>query len=104
MPAKIQEVARKTTQEKPANAAHWSTRTMAEASGLSEKSVRRLRHKHGLKPHLARTLKVSNNLQFAEKLEIIVGLYLNPPEHAVVRCADEEPDPSAGPYPKRAYL
>src|SRR5215207_8014398 len=89
-PTKVQEVVRKTTQEKPSNATHWSTRTMAEASGLSEKSVRRIWHKHGLKPHLSRTLKVSNDPQFAEKLEAIVGLYLNPPEHAIVLCADEK--------------
>jgi transposase len=89
-PVKVQEVVSKTTQEKPTNATHWSTRTMAEASGLSEKSVRRIWHKHGLKPHLSRTFKVSNDLEFAEKLEAIVGLYLNPPEHAIVLCADEK--------------
>src|SRR6266446_7164062 len=89
-PAKVQEVIRKTTQETPHNATHWSTRTMAEAAGLSEKSVRRIWHKHGLKPHLARTFKVSNDPHFAEKLEAIVGLYLNPPEHAMVLCADEK--------------
>src|ERR1700747_809683 len=89
-PAKVQEVVRKTTQEKPANATHWSTRTMAEAVGLSEKSVRRIWHKHGLKPHLSRTFKVSNDPEFAEKLDAIVGLYLNPPEHAIVLCADEK--------------
>lgn len=88
--AKVQEVVRKTTQEKPANATHWSTRTMAQAAGLSEKSVRRIWHKHGLKPHLFRTFKVSNDPEFAEKLEAIVGLYLNPPEHAIVLCADEK--------------
>jgi hypothetical protein len=63
---------------------------MAEAAGLSEKSVRRIWHKHGLKPHLSRTFKVSNDPAFAEKLEAIVGLYLNPPEHAIVLCADEK--------------
>jgi transposase len=89
-PAKIQDVIRKTTQEKPSNATHWSTRIMAKASGLSEKSVRRIWHKHGLKPHLSRTFKVSNDPQFAEKLEAIIGLYLNPPEHAIVLCADEK--------------
>jgi transposase len=89
-PAKIQEVIRKTTREKPSNATHWSTRTMAAAAGLSEKSVRRIWHKNGLKPHLSRTFKVSNDPQFAEKLEAIVGLYLNPPEHAIVLCADEK--------------
>ncbi len=89
-PAKIQEVIRKTTQEKPDNATHWSTRSMAQAAGLSEKSVRRIWHLHGLKPHLARTFKVSHDPQFAEKLEAIIGLYLNPPEHAIVLCADEK--------------
>src|SRR6266853_2544194 len=89
-PAKVQEVIRRTTQEKPANSTHWSTRTMAEAAGVSEKSVRRIWHKHGLKPHLSRTFKVSNDPHFAEKLEAIVGLYLNPPEHAMVLCADEK--------------
>ena len=83
-PVQVQEVISKTTQEKPANATHWSTRTMAEAVGLSEKSVRRIWHKHGLKPHLSRSFKVSNDPEFVEKLEAIVGLYLNPPEHAIV--------------------
>jgi transposase len=72
-PARVKEVVRKTTQEKPANATHWSTRSMADAVGLSE-----------------RTFKVSNDPQFAEKLEAIIGLYLNPPEHAIVLCADEK--------------
>jgi transposase len=89
-PAQIQEVIRKTTQEKPDNATHWSTRSMAKTVGLSEKSVRRIWRQHGLKPHLARTFKVSNDPQFAEKLEAIIGLYLNPPEHALVLCADEK--------------
>ena len=89
-PAKVQEVIRKTTQEKPTNATHWSTRSMAAAAGLSEKSVRRIWHQHGLKPHLVRTFKLSNDPEFAQKLEAIVGLYLNPPEHAIVLCADEK--------------
>ena len=89
-PAKVQEVIRKTTREKPNNATHWSTRSMAAVAGLSEKSVRRNWHKHGLKPHLVRTFKVSNDPEFAQKLEAIVGLYLNPPEHAIVLCADEK--------------
>ena len=52
--------------------------------------MRRIWHKHGLKPHLSRTFKVSNDPEFAEKLEAIVGLYLHPPEHAIVLCADEK--------------
>ena len=87
---RIAQVVEKTTQEKPNNATHWSTRTMAAAVGLSEASIRRIWHAHGLKPHLVRTFKLSNDPQFAAKLEAIVGLYLNPPEHALVLCADEK--------------
>ncbi len=86
----IQQVVRRTTQAKPDGATHWSTRTMAAATGISEASVRRIWHAHGLKPHLIRTFKLSNDPQFVEKLEAIVGLYLNPPEHALVLCADEK--------------
>jgi len=86
----VQQVIEKTTREKPANATHWSTRTMAVAVGISEASVRRIWHAHGLKPHLVRTFKVRNDLHFAKKLEDIVGLYLNPPEHAIVLAADEK--------------
>src|SRR6202163_236372 len=87
---KVQQIVDKTTQEKPAPATHWSTRTMAAAVGVSEATVRRIWHAHGLKPHLVRTFKVSNDPHFADKLETIVGLYLNPPEHAIVLCADEK--------------
>lgn len=85
-----QRVIRKTTQEQPANATHWSTRTMAAAVGISAASVRRIWRAHGLKPHLVETFKISNDPQFAEKLEAIVGLYLNPPEHALVLSCDEK--------------
>jgi transposase len=84
------EVIRRTTQEKPDNATHWSTRTMATATGLSEASIGRIWHANGLKPHLVKTFKVSNDARFSEKLEAIVGLYLNPPEHAIVLCVDEK--------------
>ena len=87
---KVQKVVRMTTLEKPSDATHWSTRTMARASGLSEASVRRIWKRHGLKPHLLRTFKLSNDPLFSEKVEDIVGLYLNPPEHALVLCADEK--------------
>jgi transposase len=79
-----------TTCQTPTNATHWSTRTMAVATGISEASVRRIWHAHGLKPHLVETFKISNDPEFVEKLEDIVGLYLNPPEHALVLCADEK--------------
>lgn len=87
---KTRKVVRMTTQEKPENATHWSTRTMAAAVGLSEATIRRIWHANGLKPHLERTFKVSRDPHFAEKLEAVVGLYLNPPEHALVLCADEK--------------
>ena len=80
----------KTTQEKPPNATHWSTRTMAKAVGVSHATVQRVWSVNGLKPHLVRTFKVSNDPQFAEKLVDVVGLYLNPPEHAIVLCVDEK--------------
>src|SRR5216683_806346 len=79
-----------TTRQRPTNATHWSTRTMAAAVGISEASVRRIWRAHGLKPHRVATFKISNDPAFAEKLEDIVGLYLNPPEHALVLCADEK--------------
>jgi transposase len=84
------EVVRKTTQSKPSNATHWSTRTMAAEMGISEATVRRIWHAHGLKPHLLESFKISKDKRFAEKLEDIVGLYLNPPEHAIVMCVDEK--------------
>ena len=63
---------------------------MAQAAGISEASVRRIWHSHGLKPHRVESFKISNDLEFAEKLQDIVGLYLNPPEHALVLCVDEK--------------
>lgn len=87
---RVQEIVRLTTQEKPANATHWSTRKMAEASGVSEATVRRVWKRHGLKPHLVTNFKISNDPLFAEKVEDIVGLYLNPPEHALVLSVDEK--------------
>jgi transposase len=86
----VKRVVEMTLHQKPANATHWSTRTMALAAGISEATVRRIWRAHGLKPHLVRTFKLSRDPQFQEKLEDIVGLYLNPPEHAIVLCADEK--------------
>ena len=88
--AKVQQLIAKTTRETPPNATHWSTRTMATAVGISEASVRRIWRANGLKPHLLKTFKVSNDKRFAEKLQDIVALYLNPPEHALVLCCDEK--------------
>lgn len=93
-PTKRNQVARriveKTTQETPANATHWSTRSLAKKLGVSQSMVHRVWKANGLKPHLVRTFKVSNDPHFVEKLIDIVGLYLNPPEHALVLCADEK--------------
>jgi transposase len=86
----IQEIVRKTTQEKPPHATHWSTRTMALATGVSAATIGRIWRQHGLKPHRVKRFKLSNDPQFAEKVEDIVGLYLNPPEHALVLCVDEK--------------
>ena len=88
--SRVKEIIERTTQQTPSNATQWSTRTMAAVAGVSEASVRRIWRAHGLKPHLAQTFKVSNDPEFAAKLENIVGLYLNPPEHALVLCVDEK--------------
>ena len=87
---KVKKVVEMTLHRKPANATHWSTRTMARAAGISEASVRRIWRAHGLKPHRVKTFKLSRDPEFTEKLEDIVGLYLSPPEHAMVLCADEK--------------
>jgi transposase len=80
----------KTTQSTPANATQWSTRTMAREMGVSKASVSRIWRANGLKPHRVESFKVSNDPLFADKLEAIVGLYLNPPEHALVLSVDEK--------------
>jgi transposase len=79
-----------TTQSTPEAATHWSTRTMAAKLGVSAASVSRHWRANGLKPHLVRGFKVSRDPKFVEKLEDIVGLYLSPPEHALVLCCDEK--------------
>ena len=86
----VRRVVNLTTRQKPPNATHWSTRSMARAVGISEASVRRIWHSHGLKPHQVESFKISNDPECAEKLGDIVGLYLNPPEHALVLCVDEK--------------
>lgn len=87
---KIAAVVEATLQTKPSNATHWSTRTMAAAQGISEKTVRRIWKQHNLKPHLTKTFKLSRDKQFVEKMHDIVGLYLNPPDKALVLCVDEK--------------
>ena len=88
--ATVKEVIRKTLEEKPDKATHWSRSGMSAATGLSESTIGRIWKSHGLKPHLIGTFKLSNDKQFAEKLEDIIALYLSPPEHAVVFSCDEK--------------
>jgi transposase len=80
----------KTTQSTPTNATQWSTRTMAKEMRISKASVSRIWRANGLKPHRVESFKVSSNPNFADKLEAIVGLYLHPPEHALVLSVDEK--------------
>lgn len=79
-----------TTQRKPTNATHWSTNSLARVLGTSRSTVSRIWRANGLKPHRVRTFKVSNDPRFVEKLIDVVGLYLNPPERALVFCVDEK--------------
>jgi transposase len=86
----VAEVIARTTQSRPENATHWSRSTMARSAGISESSVGRIWRAHGLKPHRVESFKISNDPNFADKLEDIVGLYLSPPEHALVLSVDEK--------------
>jgi transposase len=87
---KVEEVVQKTLQTKPKDATHWSRRSMAKECGVSKSSVQRIWNAHHLKPHLVKTFKLSNDKHFVEKLKDVVGLYLNPPENALVFCVDEK--------------
>ena len=86
----VREVVEKTLREKPPQATHWSTRSMGAVVGLSPASIRRIWKEHGLKPHLIRSFKLSRDPRFVDKLRDVVGLYLNPPEHALVLSVDEK--------------
>ncbi len=83
-------IVKTTTTQTPAAATHWSTRTLAEHLGTSPSMVQRVWKETNLQPHRVKTFKVSNDPHFAEKLVDVVGLYLNPPEHAIVLCVDEK--------------
>ena len=86
----VEAIIKRTLEEKPAGSTHWSTRTMAAAAGVSQATVHRIWRAHGLKPHRVKRFKLSNDPQFVEKLQDVVGLYLNPPEKAIVFCVDEK--------------
>jgi transposase len=86
----VERVIVKTLEEQPANATHWSTRSLAAATGMSQSAVSRIWRAFGLKPHQTESFKLSPDPQFIDKVRDIVGLYLNPPEAAVVLCVDEK--------------
>jgi transposase len=88
--AKVEEVITKTLESMPTNSTHWSTRLMAEKTGLSQTAIVRIWRAFGLQPHRVENFKFSKDPQFVEKVRDIVGLYLNPPDRAVVLCVDEK--------------
>jgi len=87
---RIAQVIRDTLEIKPAGETHWSVRTMAKNSGLSKSTVQRVWNAFGVRPHRARSFKLSTDSFFVEKVTDIVGLYLNPPDNAMVLCVDEK--------------
>ncbi len=88
--ADVERVIVKTLEEQPADATHWSTRQMAVATGMSQTAISRIWRAFGLKPHRTEHFKLSPDPQFVDKVRDIAGLYLNPPEAAVVLCVDEK--------------
>jgi transposase len=89
-PEKVEEIVRATLHEKPEGETHWSCRSMAKARGVSPATVQRIWSARGLQPHRVETFKLSGDRRFEEKLVDVVGLYLNPPENAIVLCMDEK--------------
>jgi len=87
---RIEEVVRTTLEETPPNATHWSTRSLAKRSGLSQSTVGRIWRAFGLQPHRSETFKLSTDPYFVDKVRDVVGLYLSPPANAVVFCVDEK--------------
>src|ERR1700736_3482325 len=88
--AKVEEAVTRTLESLPPGATHWSTRSLAAEVGLSQSAVVRVWHSFGLQPHRSETFKLSTDPFLVEKVRDIVGLYLNPPEHAIVLCVDEK--------------
>ena len=86
----VEAVIVRTLQEKPTGATHWSTRDLAAKAGISPSSVGRIWRAFGLKPWLTDTFTLSEDPQFVDKVRDVVGLYMNPPEHAVVMCVDDK--------------
>ena len=88
--AKINKIINATLQTRPAGATHWSCRTMAEQQGVSKATINRIWQSHNIQPHRTESFKLSRDPRFLEKLTDVVGLYLNPPEKALVLCVDEK--------------
>lgn len=88
--AQVEDVVTRTLESKPADATHWSTRGMAKATGLSQTAISRIWRAFGLQPHRADTFKLSTDPYFVEKVRDVVGLYLDPPDRAVVLSVDEK--------------
>ena len=86
----VAEIVNRTLHRKPADATHWSTRSLAETEGVSRETVRRIWNAFGLQPHRAETFKLSGDPLFVEKARDVCGLYLNPPDLALVLCVDEK--------------
>ena len=86
----VEAVIVRTLEDRPADATHWSTRDLAAKAGMSPSSVGRIWRAFGLKPWLTDTFKLSEDPQFVDKVRDVVGLYMNPPEHAAVMCVDEK--------------
>ena len=88
--ADVERVVTRTPESKPRAATHWSTRGLAAELGLSQSTVSRVWRAFGLKPHKAETFKLSTDPYFVEKVRDVVGLYMSPPENAIVLCVDEK--------------
>jgi len=91
--AVIERVVEMTLAEPPGERTHWTGRAMAKAAGVSHRSVQRIWAAHGLKPHRVRTFKLSNDPKFAAKVQDVVGLYIDPPEHALVLSVEAPQGP-----------
>jgi len=89
-PAAVERVVKMTLAEPPDETAHWTCRAMAKAAGVSHRSVQRIWAAHGLKPHRVHTFKLSNDPKFAAKVQDVIGLYVDPPEQALVLSVAEK--------------
>jgi len=89
-PERIREVIDATLQSRPKASTHWSCRTLAEAQGISKSTINNIWQSHNIKPHRTKTFKLSRDPRFLEKMTDVIGLYLNPPDDAIVLCVDEK--------------